>query len=76
MQHQTFIVSLQATSGDTVSTPRDTTCVHFLPAQGGRGRDEVIHPLLRPSYFQIIIIGRQCRARDGEEERGAAAAYQ
>lgn len=32
------------------------TCVHFLPAQGGRGR-EVIHPLLRPSYFQLLLSG-------------------
>lgn len=28
----------------------------FLPAQGGRGR-EVIHPLLRPSYFQLLLSG-------------------
>lgn len=30
--------------------------MHFLPAQGGRGR-EVIHPLLRPSYFQLLLSG-------------------
>jgi hypothetical protein len=28
----------------------------FLPAQGGRGL-EVIHPLLRPSYFQLLLSG-------------------
>lgn len=41
---------------DTAGAPSGTTCVHFLPAQGGRGR-EVIHPLLRPSYFQLLLSG-------------------
>lgn len=41
---------------DAAGAPTGTTCVHFLPAQGGRGR-EVIHPLLRPSYFQLLLSG-------------------
>lgn len=53
---------------------RHDMCAFFARPRRPRARGYT--PIITSFLLSIIIIGRRHRTRDGEEERGAAAAYQ